>query len=870
MPSASGSVLLNGTSTNVGTTLTVTATQTSQNVTANTSVITLTYTIASGRSWGAFYTPSNTYMTPTIDGVEGTRTKVTNPADLNAGQSAVVLTTTHTVNHNSDGTKTVGISVFYDDRPGGGATTKTVSTFYLTLDTIPRASSLSVTASQTMGTSYRFTISRASSAFRHKITYAFGNTSGTVLDTTTSDVTTKDWTPPTSLASQSVVTGGSKSATITYYLYTYSGGTQIGSVSSTATLSIPSADTLNAVTASQTMGTAYTFTCGQNAPNYTHKLNWSFGSASGTDNTAFTTSKSFTPATSLGSQIPSSNSGTIYYTITTYNGSTIVGTSSAKSATLSIPSGAEPAFSFSASVTNGNSLGVPIVGYSTVAWSTTGVSTKYGATVASYSFSFAGVSSTDATKSGVKLISGSAGGTSYTPTMTVTDSRGKKTTHTASAVTVYTYSAPVIVSSYAYRSDANGNRKDDGTYIAYFSNVKTDYTCGGHNTVVAEHRYRPTNGSWDSWYGHYINQQILSADWSITQSYQFEIRVRDSLGSTKSVAYTIPTASVAFNIKEGGKGAALFGYAQENGVFEVNGKVKPTEGILLHNDELAIRTPSYTSGVPSKKIVSSGVIDAIGWYNIARKKLNTSNQIYPFTASLKLLRHYNNFTPEAYEFSLVQSWTTASITQLSGYYNGHQIDRVGLLVDTVNHYVYIALHSSMASSNTVLANIEISDIYSGGNEWERVFEYYPTANYAICELETRQNGLSAPNIYVGNHSSAVGTYLYASKDMKVASQTWGQGAGITLGRGTWVFNASAEFANNANGDRLLRIYGTSDYNLGNSVSYRASTSSNASRVNMTRVLNVTSADQVDMYSWAYQSSGTTLDVSMFVSAIRIS
>lgn len=783
---------------------------------------------------------------------------------------------TVSVPHNSDGSLPVSFKGYNTNDTGwGGYPQNMTLSGSGNLTAIPRASTLSVTSTQTMGSSYSFSITRASSGFTHKITYAFGNTSGYVLGSASSasSSASTQWAPPTSLASQAVVTGGNKSAQITYYLYTYSGSTHIGTTSITATLSIPAADTLTSVTASQTMGTAYTFTCGQNAPNYTHKLNWSFGNSSGTDSTAFTTSKSFTPSTSLGSQIPSSNSGTIYYSITTYNGSTVVGTSATKSATLSIPSGAEPTFSFSASVTNGNSLGVAIVGYSTVAWSTTGVSAKYGATIASYSFSFAGVSSTGANGSGAKLISGSAGGTSYTPTMVVTDSRGRKTTHTASAVTVYAYSAPVIVSSYAYRSDANGNRKDDGTYIAYFSNVKTDYTCGGHNTVVAEHRYRPTNGAWDSWYGHNINQQILSADWTITQSYQLEIRVRDSLGGTKSVTYTIPTASVAFNIKEGGKGAALFGYAQEDGVFEVNGKLKTTDGLLLHNDGLSFKSVS-SSGIPSKLIYSQGQTGSnTGWFNVARKKLPDNNQIYPFTASLSLQRNYNNATPEAYEFSLSQSWTSGSITQLNGHYNWHQIDRIGILVDSTNHYVYISFHISTANNNSVCATINVSNIYNGGTEWESVFEHYPTANYAIYECYTAQDALSAPNIVVGNHSSAMGTISYTSATYSCNSGSWAGGNGgiyLNVPVGSWIITASARFPANTTGNRSVHIYPATTVSEAENPLFSTSGVAEKYNVKLTHLLITTETVQRPWYLWVFQDSGVRMAVDVYLRLLRIS
>lgn len=770
MPSASNSVLLRGSSARAGVTLTITATQVSQSIANNTSTISLTYNISVGSSWDVFYTPTNTYMTPTVNGVTGTATKITSDPNISPGQNATVLTTTHTVSHNADGTKTVPISVLYDDRPGGGATTKTVSTFNLTLDTIARASTLSLSSStQTMGTSYRFTITRASSSFRHKITYAFGSTSGTVLDTTTSDVTTKDWAPPTSLASQSVVTGGNKSATITYYLYTYSGGTQIGSaVSATATLNLPAADTLSSVTASQKMGTAYTFTATQNAANFTHKLNWAFGTQSGTDSTTFTTSKSFTPATSLGSQIPNADSGTISYTITTYNGSTVVGTSAAKTATLSIPNTNGPSFTFSCTPAYGNSINKYVAGFSSVSWSATSVTANYGATIKSYSFTFGGVASTNASGSGVKLSGGSASGTSSTPTMVVTDSRGHSTTKTGTACTIYSYAKPVIISSYAYRTDASGNRKDDGTYVSRLINAKTDYSVGGSNTITVQSRSKTATGSWGSYSNLANNTRNTTGSWAVATAYVVELRVVDTLGGEESVVYTIPTASAALHFKDGGKGAAFFGYAQTDGVLAVNGDITAT---------------NYTGKVNGYEIGT----------DLIYKSVATINQPVANT--------------EWYLKISTPQWSRNN-------------DEIFLNVSGDNSNGRVLIHSGgrgkkwwgYASSyngvGIVKAKIDVSnscDLYVAINKTFTSVQVYTTFSPTISACENFEQAFTVPNnggifgneirfteYYVASHTSPIGSVLNASKNVKTI--TGGSSAteltSLDIPAGTWILHGS--------------------------------------------------------------------------------
>lgn len=98
------------------------------------------------------------------------------------------------LSHNSDGTKSFSISV------SGAIYTYAVNctgSGNFTLDTIPRASSISV-PTLTLGTPGTITINRASSSFTHTLTYNWGSTSGTIATKTSS--TSVSWTPPLDLA----------------------------------------------------------------------------------------------------------------------------------------------------------------------------------------------------------------------------------------------------------------------------------------------------------------------------------------------------------------------------------------------------------------------------------------------------------------------------------------------------------------------------------------------------------------------------------------------------------------------------------------------------------------------------------------------
>lgn len=142
---------------------------------------------------------------------------------------------TTTVTHNADGTKTINCSASLDmaGSPAPGALTCAETSW--TLTTIPRASSMTV-PSFTIGSAGTMTISMASSSFSHSITYSFSGLTGTAA-TVSAGVTSASWTPPTTFYAK---LPSSTSGTVTLVLHTYSGSTEIGSKSYTATVYVGS------------------------------------------------------------------------------------------------------------------------------------------------------------------------------------------------------------------------------------------------------------------------------------------------------------------------------------------------------------------------------------------------------------------------------------------------------------------------------------------------------------------------------------------------------------------------------------------------------------------------------------------------------
>ena len=214
--------------------LSLSITQNSQNVAANTSNVTVKATAK--WTYGSWNATGECNGSITIDGTKYSFSGI----KFNTGQtttgSEVVMTKTVNVSHNSDGTKKLSCSAsFYTGLSSSGTLSASASK---DLTTIPRKSTLSV-ENGTLGTAQTLTITEQASAFVHKLKYSCGDASGYILGSSsaTSTALSANWTPPLSLAQQNT-TGTSVS--ITFTLYTYSGSTLIGSNSYTKTFSIPS------------------------------------------------------------------------------------------------------------------------------------------------------------------------------------------------------------------------------------------------------------------------------------------------------------------------------------------------------------------------------------------------------------------------------------------------------------------------------------------------------------------------------------------------------------------------------------------------------------------------------------------------------
>lgn len=312
------------------------------------------------------------------------------------------------------------------------------------------------------------------------------------------------------------------------------------------------------------MGTAVTISTPATNSAYTHTLRYAFGSASGTIATGVASAQSWTPPVPLAVQIPSaaSGSGTIY--CDTYSGSTLLGTKSV-SITLTVPASVKPtAGTLSTSVADDTSgTGLYVKGMGKARLTLSGAAGAQGSTIKSTSISGGGWSASASTlTTGVLTAAGSV-----TFTATVTDSRGRTASATAS-ITVVDYAKPGITSCLVYRCDSTGNKQNDGTYAAV--EIKGTYSAISGNTLTLKAAYKPASASS---YGTAVTLTnngktvIGGGALSASSTYDVQITAADKYNTVVQV-YTLSTKSVLLSLKKN-LGAAIGKVAELTGWLDI-------------------------------------------------------------------------------------------------------------------------------------------------------------------------------------------------------------------------------------------------------------------------------------------------------------
>ena len=352
-----------------------------------------------------------------------------------------------------------------------------------------------------------------------------------------------------------------------------------------------------------TLGTKTTLTADRKSSSFTHTLTWECGSYSGTLATKSTsTSWNFTPELKLAAGAPYGQKVYCSYKLSTYNGSTLVGTDS-KSAWFTIPNSVKPSCSLSLSDSKGyaSTYGGYIQGESQLSV-TINATQAYSSPISRYSASANGASysAKTFTTSALKTV-----GTN-TISATVTDGRGRSGS-TSSNITVLAYSRPQITNLKVRRCNANGVENDRGGYgkISFHCTITA---LSNKNTKACSIKYRQSGATtWTnapaitlSAYDQDCNPPVIQM--SDAHSYEVQINLTDKFGTTSAVT-SISTGYCLYHIPASGKGITFGGIAEGDGF---NVKMDAT-----FSEKIDAKKAIYMNGADTFHKDSSGKLQVV-------------------------------------------------------------------------------------------------------------------------------------------------------------------------------------------------------------------------------------------------------------------
>lgn len=359
---------------------------------------------------------------------------------------------------------------------------------------------------------------------------------------------------------------GSKSVAVSAY---FSSSPYLGSATVSATFNLTTiarASSISSITGSSELNQSVTVNISRKSNSFTHKVEYSYaGSSYITASTSAGDTCSFTPSISLASYVPNSTSGTLTVRVTTYNGSTQIGSSVTATKTLSVPSSVVPTMG-TPSVTridNGvpSSWGVYVQSFSKAMVSMTSVAGAYGSTIKSYSITGGGLNAnTSSATTGVLSTSGT-----ITFTCTVIDSRGRSVSKPAS-INVVAYSPPSL-SLVAERSDASGTPNATAGTCAKVTATFSFASVSGKNSIDSKSCScnGQTNTTFESG-----TPFVLNANLSIGASYTVSATIEDALGrSSGTITVSISSAKRIINVKANKNGMAIGKFAENDEELDV-------------------------------------------------------------------------------------------------------------------------------------------------------------------------------------------------------------------------------------------------------------------------------------------------------------
>ena len=260
--------------------------------------------------------------------------------------------------------------------------------------------------------------------------------------------------------------------------------------------------------------------------------------------------------------IPNSKSGSVKVTLKTYNSNTLLG-SSTKYLKITIPESEEylPEFKFNLSY---DSRGLFPGHWSATLQNITLLTVtvpeptfKYGATMTSCVISVG-----SQTKNGLINTFDLIEAGTITAKINITDSRGF-CKNEEFLIGVDGYEKPKVYCTSIYRCDSYGTPVENGTSVAI--EFKKEYSSVRELNIGRVYARYKKSGSTE--YGNSIllntSPCVINEAFDVASSYDFILSITDEVTKTPfEVTRTLPSGSIPFNLKKGGKGAAFGCYAE--------------------------------------------------------------------------------------------------------------------------------------------------------------------------------------------------------------------------------------------------------------------------------------------------------------------
>lgn len=816
-----------------------------QSVTGNYSDVTLKvylkyYTISVG---------SRSDSTVSINGVSETYTAAAISDDVAGYDTTLLKTYTVRVNHNSNGTKTgVALSAswrFSGTYSGTSIGTITASTT-VDLDSIDRTAP-TVSCSVSDITASGLKISATSSATADIWQYSTnGGTNYTQFSTTAGTSATKTLTGLSPNTTYSIKVRARKKSNQVYGASSAVsaktlGGSTIGSVS---------ALTADAATVSISINTTVY------DASYTHKLQIKNGStvyleitglswAKGT--AARTITLTAAQRTTLLTAMASVKSFTGTFALLTYSGSTQIGTTATKTATVqTTEANSGPTmtdFTYydgrsNTSTVTGNDQ-VFIQGYSHL-YVTPGTATaKNNATIASYSATCNGVTFSNTTGAVINLSTIAKSG-NLEVVVTATDSRGY-TVSKKKNITVIAYDKPKVSSVTLRRTNdieaemqlifngtispitVDGTQKNSLKYVQYRYKLTSASSYGSYTSILSSVTRSGTSFS-------FSNLELCSLD--ANSSYDFHLYIRDQLNTLSAVSlyFTVPqgTPLVALRKKKVGINTPapeaelhVVGDAKVSGTVTattLNGALAPSKlssAVTIAKGGTGATTASTAlsnlGGLAKSGGTMTGQIknasNASSWiagrdHAIIRGTVNpSSNSFYPLASAKSLSgsweigalgdNFYISYATDA-NYNAGSNTTTTKYFNTSGNFSGNAANVTGTVA--VSHGGTGATTAAAARTNL---GITYTSLYNGTlSSGSTTFNYGNYKAYVIIGRPKSSSALESITLPKGIITTSDVTYQLADEANYVSFAVKYSGTTVTL---TWKASSST--------GQITRVFG---------------------------------------------------------------